>query len=79
MKLLKVTLLKEKKGSIILIKNFKNWKDLKLNFEKMVLELNERRKKLNIELEENQKNPEKIAIKKKIYKIWKIRKNKMRN
>ena len=41
-----------------------NWKDLKLNSEKMVLELNERRKKLNIELEENQKNPEKIAINK---------------
>ncbi len=41
-----------------------NWKDLKLNSEKMVLELIERRKKLNIELEENQKNPEKIAINK---------------
>ena len=41
-----------------------NWKDLKLNSEKMVLELNERRKKLNVELEENQKNPEKIAINK---------------
>ncbi len=41
-----------------------NWKDLKLNSEKMVLELSERRKKLNIELEENQKNPEKIAINK---------------
>ena len=41
-----------------------NWKDLKLNSEKMVLELNERRKKLDIELEENQKNPEKIAINK---------------
>ena len=41
-----------------------NWKDLKLNSEKMVLELNERRKKLSIELEENQKNPEKIAISK---------------
>ena len=41
-----------------------NWKDLKLNSEKMVLELNGRRKKLSIELEENQKNPEKIAINK---------------
>ena len=41
-----------------------NWKDLKLNSEKMVLELNERRKKLDVELEENQKNPEKIAINK---------------
>ena len=41
-----------------------NWKNLKLNSEKMVLELNERRKKLSIELQENQKNPEKIAINK---------------
>ena len=41
-----------------------NWKDLKLNSEKMILELNGRRKKLSIELEENQKNPEKIAINK---------------
>ena len=41
-----------------------NWKDLKLNSEKMILELAERRKKLSIELEENQKNPEKIAINK---------------
>ena len=30
----------------------------------MILELTDRRKKLNIELEENQKNPEKIAINK---------------
>ena len=45
-------------------KELENWKDLKLNSEKMVLELNERRKKLSIELEENQKNPEKIAINK---------------
>ena len=41
-----------------------NWKDLKLNSEKMILELTDRRKKLNIELEENQKNPERIAINK---------------
>ena len=39
-----------------------NWKDLKLNSEKMILELNERKNKLMKELEENQKNPEKIAI-----------------
>ncbi len=39
-----------------------NWKDLKLNSEKMILELTERRKKITIELEENQKNPEQIAI-----------------
>tara|TARA_B100000929_G_scaffold24671_1_gene18463 strand:- start:982 stop:3420 length:2439 start_codon:yes stop_codon:yes gene_type:complete len=41
-----------------------NWKDLKLNSEKMILELTERRKKIEKELEENQKNPEKIAINK---------------
>ncbi len=41
-----------------------NWKDLKLNSEKMVLELNQRKEKIGIELEENQKNPEKIAINK---------------
>ncbi len=41
-----------------------NWKDLKLNSEKMILELTNRRKKISIELEENQKNPEKIAISK---------------
>ena len=41
-----------------------NWKDLKLNSEKMILELNERKRKIEIELEENQKNPEKIAVRK---------------
>ncbi len=41
-----------------------NWKDLKLNSEKMILELSERRKKSSLELEDNQKNPEKIAISK---------------
>ena len=41
-----------------------NWKDLKLNSEKMILELNQRRKKISEELEVNQKNPEQIAINK---------------
>ena len=41
-----------------------NWKDLKLNSEKMILELRERIKKLELEIEENQKNPEQIAISK---------------
>ena len=41
-----------------------NWKDLKLNSEKMLLELTARKGKLQKELEENQKNPEKIAINK---------------
>jgi len=41
-----------------------NWKDLKLNSEKMLLKLNERKKDIELELEENQKNPEKLAISK---------------
>jgi len=41
-----------------------NWKDLKLNSEKMILKLSERVKKLELELDENQKNPEKIGISK---------------
>jgi len=39
----------------------KNWRDLKINSEKMISELNERRNKLQIEQNENQKNPERIA------------------
>jgi len=39
----------------------KNWGNLKSNSEKMISELNERRKKLQIEKDENQKNPERIA------------------
>ncbi len=41
-----------------------NWKDLKLNSEKMILKLSERIKKVELELEENQKNPELIGISK---------------
>ena len=41
-----------------------NWKSLKLNSEKMIVELNERKNKIKIELDENQKNPEKIATSK---------------
>ena len=41
-----------------------NWKDLKLNSEKMIMELTERRNKVEKELEENRKNPEKIAVNK---------------
>ena len=41
-----------------------NWKDLKLNSEKMIVELNDRINKIKSEIDENQKNPEKIAIKK---------------
>ena len=45
-------------------KELENWKDLKLNSEKMIMELVERRKKIELELENNQKNPEQIAISK---------------
>ncbi len=41
-----------------------NWKDLKLNSEKMLLKLNDRKRNIELELEENQKNPEKLAINK---------------
>jgi len=41
-----------------------NWVNLKSNSEKMTLELNDRKNKLLIELNENQKNPERIATSK---------------
>ncbi len=45
-------------------KELENWKDLKLNSEKMILELGDRIKKIELEIDENQKNPELIAISK---------------
>ena len=41
-----------------------NWKSLKSNSEKMLIELNQRKLKIKSELDENQKNPEKIATNK---------------
>ncbi len=41
-----------------------NWRNLKSNSEKMISELNERKNKIQIEIDENKKNPEKIAISK---------------
>jgi len=38
-----------------------NWKNLKINSDKMIRELNERKNKIKNEISENQKNPEKIA------------------
>jgi len=38
-----------------------NWKNLKTNSDKMIAELNGRKKKIKNEINENQKNPEKIA------------------
>ena len=39
-----------------------NWKNLKSNSSKMIKELNERKNKVKSEINDNQKNPEKIAI-----------------
>ena len=39
-----------------------NWKNLKSNSGAMIKELNERKNKVKLEISENQKNPEKIAI-----------------
>jgi chromosome segregation protein len=39
-----------------------NWKNLKTNSDKMIRKLNERKDKIKVEIQENQKNPEKIAI-----------------
>ena len=41
-----------------------NWKSLKSNSEKMNVELQNRKNKLKIEIEDNEKNPEKIATNK---------------
>jgi chromosome segregation protein len=41
-----------------------NWKGLKINSDKMIEELNQRKNKIKIEINENQKNPEKIATNK---------------
>ncbi len=38
-----------------------NWKNLKTNSDKMINELSQRKEKIKIEIEDNQKNPEKIA------------------
>jgi len=43
---------------------FENWRNLKSNSEKMTSELAERKNKLLLELNENQKNPERIATSK---------------
>ena len=41
-----------------------NWRNLKTNSEKMISELNDRSKKIKLEISENQKNPERIATSK---------------
>ena len=41
-----------------------NWKNLKVNSDKMIAELNDRKEKIQIEINENQRNPQKIATQK---------------
>ena len=41
-----------------------NWRNLKINSEKMISELNNRKNKIKMEISENQKNPERIATSK---------------
>ena len=41
-----------------------NWRNLKINSEKMISELNDRKNKIKFEISENQKNPERIATSK---------------
>ena len=41
-----------------------NWRNLKTNSEKMISELNDRKNKIQLEMSENQKNPERIATSK---------------
>ena len=41
-----------------------NWRNLKVNSEKMISELNDRTNKIKLEINENQKNPERIATSK---------------
>jgi chromosome segregation protein len=41
-----------------------NWRNLKTNSEKMIYELNDRANKIKLEINENQKNPERIATSK---------------
>ena len=41
-----------------------NWRNLKTNSEKMISELNDRKNKIELEIDDNKKNPEKIATSK---------------
>jgi len=41
-----------------------NWRNLKSNSEKMIFELTDRKRKIQVELNDNQKNPERIATSK---------------
>ena len=66
----KVTRLKERKRIKNIDLELENWRNLKSNSEKMVFELSDRKNKLQTELTDNQKNPERIATSKgKTFKI----------
>ena len=58
-----MTLLKEKRIKNIDVE-LENWRNLKTNSEKMISELDDRKNKIQLEMSENQKNPERIATSK---------------
>ena len=60
----KVTPLKRKERIKNIDIELENWRNLKTNSEKMKLELDERKGKIELEINENQKNPERIATSK---------------
>ena len=64
MSLLRVTRLKEKRRIKNIDNELENWKNLKINSEKMIMALNERKNRIKKEIDENEKNPEKIATSK---------------
>ena len=59
-----MTLSKEKKELKNIDVELENWRNLKSNSEKMIAELSDRKNKLIVEINENQKNPERIATSK---------------
>ena len=61
MKLIKSDSIKRKERIKNIDIELENWKSLKVNSEKMINDLQDRKKKINNEMKENQKNPEIIA------------------
>ena len=52
------------KNELKIAVELENWRNLKTNSEKMITELNDRYNKIKLEINENQKNPERIATSK---------------
>ena len=75
---MKMTSIKRKERIKNIDLELENWKNLKTNSEKMTVELNERKNKIKLEVEENQKNPEKNCNYKRT-KYSKFRKYKKNN